>query len=130
MSQDLVMIYVLSSKKAEFHFTNSGTLPARKISRRFWVQIYEGKKYLHTKTSWTDEIPDERIKMSSLAPNEHYSVDVFWDVIRYDSALKTSDCYFGLDLEYYGEDDNEKYCYIMEGHFDHGLLMLDKVEIT
>ena len=116
-------VYSLQHNKVLFHFTNSGSLPAVNIMQTSFVAIKENEEFTNIK-------PIENKSLPAMAPNEKYSIDLFYDKEHFEEAHRSDKCYFGLRLDY--EDPNgKKYHYSMEGHFfDHGYLYLDKVEMN
>lgn len=120
-------VFSLQPTKVLFHFTNTGMLPAKNITKRSYVRLKRKNGWILTKTS--DDISVEGIKLASLAPNEKYSIDVFYDTQHYKESLALDTCYFGLILNY-EDPKGEKFFYHMEGHFEKQYLMLDKVDMN
>ncbi|MDE1844462.1 MAG: hypothetical protein KGI10_03945 [Thaumarchaeota archaeon] len=115
-------VYSLQPDKVLFHFTNSGTLPAKKIKQTSFISLKPKDTHEKIYALEGKELPD-------LAPNEKYSIDIFYEKLHYTQALAFNICHFGLNLEY--EDPNGNgYFYHMQGHFEKGYLMLDSVEMN
>ena len=110
-------------KKITFRIINNGTLPAVKVSKEYYVEIRENGIISNRKTS--DSVNSNGIPMPSLAPNEAYGIDIDLDDLHNENAWTTNTCYFGLIVWYYDSRD-KKYFYRIEGHLDHGLVMLSE----
>jgi len=112
--QNVGELHTLTRQKVLFHFHNTGTLPALKMSKNYYSEIRE----MPFNGIKLDPQNYEHIdKMPSLAPNEYYSVDILWNNLCFDEAVNGKKCYFGLIIWYHDQNDT-RYYYHMEGYFD------------
>ncbi|GKS67203.1 hypothetical protein YTPLAS73_07500 [Nitrosarchaeum sp.] len=114
-------VYSIQHEKVLFHFINSGTVPAINITCSSYVALKDNNELKNLKKFEDKPLP-------SMAPNEKYSIDIFYDRVHLTQAQTSNNCYFGLLINY-ESPETKKYFYRMEGHFDKGFLMLDKVDI-
>jgi len=120
--------HLFRAEKVEIQFVNTGPLPALDISKECYVELHEKKE-----GTTYDRFPLKGYnseKIASLGPNEMYSVDIPYEArTHFAHARGTDECYFELNL-YYHSFGRKNYHYKMKGHFDHGYLMLDSVQMN
>lgn len=119
-SEDIEQMRIHS--KALFRIKNVGSLPATNVRIEYYVKIVENGEESNMQSS-EECFPGGKIE-SSLAPQESYGVDIPMDQIHLESMFNSNTCYFGLIIWYTSPSNKLEYQYKMEGHFDHGEIML------
>lgn len=113
-------------EKIMFHIINTGTLPAIKVSYKHYVERRESPSNV-VKLSPTGSIVSDPI--SSLAPNEYYSIDLPLENREMFNTIKNDNkCYFGFII-WYSDENEKRYYYHTEGYFKKSALMLYHVDM-
>ena len=79
--------YRFNKNKLSIHIINNGTLPAKSISCKYYVE-------LRNENDISNKILEEKISKPDLSVKEHYSIDIFWESVHFKEAREGKNCFF------------------------------------